>query len=232
MIAPMTAITTAIMTGATIAAADVLEREKCSSCHLLAPPAPEARTLEAYRERKGPDLFYAGSKYRADWLRRWLREPERIRPAGLDPSRHVETVDGQDQLEAEKLAAHPRIPARKIEAIVEALGKLDWGRELLPQTVPAAPAVPRMLAEMNFVKFKGCASCHRISPDSGGLSGPQLYGAADRLRPEFIASYIADPQAWDPVAPMPGYQLPEVEVGKLIHFLRLLDEERDDAATP
>jgi cytochrome c1 len=61
------------------------------------------------------------------------------------------------------------------------------------------------------------------------LSGPDLSDAFDRLRPEFLASFIAKPQAWDPVAPMPGYGLEPGEVGKLVAYLRLLSEEGHDA---
>ena len=119
----------------------------------------------------------------------------------------------------------------KADAVLAALVALDWGSQRLPESLPVAPPVPRMLAEMNFVKFKGCASCHRVAPDFGGVSGPQLYGATERLRPEFLASYISDPQAWDPVAPMPGYDLPDIEVAKLIRYLQLLSEERNNASS-
>lgn len=200
----------------------------CDNCHQLVPPAPEARNLQALAARKGPDLFYAGSKFRPEWLRVWLRNPQRIRPAGLHPDRNTRSVDGQDELDTSRLEPHPVVPAAKLEALVDALVALDWQSERLPDEVQLKP-VPAMLARMNFVKFKGCASCHRSCEDFGGASGPELYTAWKRLRPEFLWSYIADPQAWDPVAPMPGYALVPAEVGKLVDYLRQLSEE-DHAA--
>jgi len=206
---------------------DVLTAAGCDSCHRLTPPDAAGRSLAAWHARRGPDLFYAGSKYRGEWLRAWLQAPERIRPAGIDPARHTRTVDGEDRLDPSGLAPHPTVPAGDVDAVVEALLERDWGRERLPEEVSTTP-VPRPLAELNFVKFKGCVSCHRTSEDFGGVSGPELYTAWTRLRPEFLWSYVEDPQAWDPVAPMPGYELPPTEVGKLLEYLRLLSEERRD----
>lgn len=116
------------------------------------------------------------------------------------------------------------MPAARLEAMVDALVALDWQSERLPDAVQIR-SVPGMLARLNFVKFKGCGSCHRSSEDFGGISGPELYTAWTRLRPEFLWSYIADPQAWDPVASMPGYALVPAEVGKLVDYLRQLSEE-------
>lgn len=205
-----------------------LTRAECDSCHRLSPPSPEARNLQALAARKAPDLFYAGSKFRPEWLRVWLQDPQRIRPAGLDPAANAHTVDGHDQLDPARLKPHPAVPASEIEALVEALVALDWQSDRLPQEVQLTP-IPQMLAKLNFVKFKGCTACHRSSEDYGGVSGPELYTAWKRMRPEFLSSYIADPQVWDPVAPMPGYGLVPAEVGKLVHYLRLLSEERDGA---
>jgi mono/diheme cytochrome c family protein len=207
--------------------ANPLDTAQCGDCHRLSAPEAGARDVSDWEARKGPDLFYAGTKYRADWLRAWLSSPARIRPAGLHPERHVRTMDGADVLDERTLEPHPAVPPAQIDAIVEALGKLQWGADRVPETIKHV-AVPKPLAQLNFVKFKGCASCHRSSATFGGLSGPELYTAWTRIRPEFLWSYIADPQAWDPVAPMPGYGLPPVEVGKLVDYLRQLDEERSD----
>lgn len=206
-------------------AEDALTAAKCNDCHRLTPPAPEQRTVSNWYSRRGPDLFDAGSKYRPEWLRAWLQVPERIRPAGLNPAQHVQTIDGVDHLDASTLKPHPRVSAADADALVQALMGYTWGRELLPADVNLTP-MPRPLAELNFIKFKGCGSCHRTSEKFGGLTGPELYTAWPRLRPDYLWSYVANPQAWEPVAPMPGYDLPPTEVGKLLKYLRLLSEER------
>lgn len=202
----------------------ILDRSGCTACHRTAEPPSAERTVERHAERKGPDLFYAGSKYRSEWLAAWLADPRPIRPAGLDPAGQTRRSPDGDVL-ASTPAAHPRAERDRIGELVEALEALDWGHELLPATSPAPPTMPRMLAELNFTKFKGCGSCHRVTPDGPPLSGPDLFDAWARLRPEFLASFIAKPQAWDPVAPMPDYGLAPAEVGKLMAYLRLLSED-------
>lgn len=211
--------------------AAVLHELGCADCHAVAAPKPEERTLAAYATRKGPDLFYAGSKYRPEWLHRWLAHPIPIRPAGLHPADRTRTAADGDHLSAEALPAHPAVAPNRVDAVVSALVSLSWGRQLTAAATPTHAAVPRALAELNFVKFKGCGSCHRTSSASPPLSGPDLVDAFQRLRPEFLASVIATPQAWDPVAPMPGYGLEPVEVAKLVEYLRLVSEEDHAAQT-
>lgn len=202
----------------------VLRELECGNCHRLEPrPAKEA-TLAEYAARKAPDLFYAGSKYRPEWLRAWLASPTPIRPAGLHPAERTRSTPEGDVLVDEPAPAHPAVPKARLDDVVAALEKLDWGRDRLA-AAPKKAAIPRALAELNFVKFKGCGSCHRTSPSAPPASGPDVIDAYRRLRPEFLASYLADPQAWDPVAPMPGYGLAEADVAKLVEYLRLVAEE-------
>lgn len=205
-------------------AGPALDELGCGSCHQLTPPAAAERTVASYAARKGPDLFYAGSKLREDWLQRWLAAPTPIRPAGLHPAEHTRSSEANDVV-ASPPEAHPAVPADRLDAVVKELIALDWGRELLPKAPVARTPVPRALAEMNFTKFKGCGSCHRTSEDGAPLSGPDLFDAHERLREEFLVSFIGKPQAWDPVAPMPDYGLEAPEVGKLVEYLRLLGEE-------
>jgi cytochrome c2 len=80
------------------------------------------------------------------------------------------------------------------------------------------------LGQMNFSKFKGCDSCHRDSPDVGGISGPELYTAWERLQPAFISAYISDPTAWDPHTMMPRGSLAPEEVYKLANYLKAVAE--------
>ena len=201
----------------------VLVESGCASCHRLEAPDPTEVTVEALSERRAPDLFYAGVKYQPEWLRRWLAEPVRVRPAGMFPAANTTPGgEGDDVVDESNLTPHAPVAAESLDAVVAALGDLRWGAERLAQPPPDVPAVPPVLAKLNFEKFKGCGSCHRTAPHVGGVSGPELYDAYDRLQAPFLWSYLGDPQAWDPVAPMPDYGLQEGEVGKLIAYLATL----------
>ena len=47
----------------------------CAACHALVKPADAS--IDRLWTRKGPDLWYAGSKFNAEWLTSWLENPKR-----------------------------------------------------------------------------------------------------------------------------------------------------------
>ena len=81
------------------------------------------------------------------------------------------------------------------------------------------------MGQMNFGKFKGCDACHQDAPGEGGLSGPELYTAWQRLQPAFIASYMGNPVAWDPHTLMPKGDLNAASVKKIADYLKVIGEK-------
>jgi cytochrome c2 len=51
----------------------------CTDCHYTDGPAKE-KTIDDQLAKKGPELWYAGSKFQQEWLQAWLAKPEPIRP--------------------------------------------------------------------------------------------------------------------------------------------------------
>lgn len=207
---------------ATAAAEDILQSQ-CAGCHKLTGPAPT--TLKALWKRKGPDLFYAGVKYKADWVEQWLQKPTRIRPAGMFYADHIRNEGGADVVDEAMLVPHPSYSAEQARAATAALMQLKDKAELI---VPGAfKPGPMSLAsgEMLFDKFKGCLACHEIESGYGGLSGPEVYTAGRRLQEDYVVSFLRDPQAWDPKGYMPDRHLSDGDIQKLANYLRLLAEE-------
>ena len=58
------------------ASADVLADKNCGSCHRL-------KAEEIEKSFTGPDLHYSGNKFKPEWLKQFLINPEVIRPAGF-----------------------------------------------------------------------------------------------------------------------------------------------------
>jgi hypothetical protein len=193
----------------------ILLQERCAACHDLKGPA--AATLSALRTRKGPDMFYAGNKYRADWLAGWLEKPSRIRPAGMFYLDHIKPGPKRDVIDAATLKPHPALNAEDAATATKALMSLKANSGLLG-TKPFIPG-PSPMGEMSFDKFYGCMACHEIEPKFGGLSGPEVYTAGRRLTPEFMLSFIRDPQAWNPKGLMPNKHVPEANISKLVNFM-------------
>lgn len=215
-----------MLAGASIAgAADgaAILKGQCASCHNLTGPAPT--TLQGLWSRKGPDLFYAGLKYKAAWLETWLQKPVRIRPAGMFYADHVKAGADGDEIDGATLVAHPALDASEAEAVTAALMALKGKAELIAAGAYVPGAISRSSGEMLFDKFKGCLACHEIEPGYGGLSGPEVYTAAQRLQEDWLASYLRDPHAWDPRIFMPNKHINETDARKFIDYFRLLSEE-------
>ncbi|MGE0226051.1 MAG: hypothetical protein AB7F35_21600 [Acetobacteraceae bacterium] len=218
--------TAVMLVGSSIAGAEdggTILQGQCSACHNLTGPSPV--TLQQLWGRKGPDLFYAGNKYKAAWLEAWLQQPTRIRPAGMFYADHVKPGADGDEIDAATLTAHPALSAPEGKAVTAALMALKGN----PDLVTAGAYTPGNLSlssgEMLFDKFKGCLACHEIEPGYGGLSGPEVYTAAQRLQEDWLASFLRNPQAWDPKIFMPNKHLNDTDIRKFIDYFRLLSEE-------
>lgn len=199
----------------------------CASCHSLKGPAPQ--TLKELWARQGPDLFYAGNKYREEWLASWLQKPQRIRPAGEFYGDHIKRGAKRDEVDAATLSEHMTLSREDATAVAGALMQLKPKSDLIAKEKIDPGTIPGFMGEMVFDKFLGCSACHRYEEDTGGLSGPELYTAGKRLQPEFIASYIRSPQAWDPKIWMPNKHVSDANIQKLVHYLESLSEEQKDA---
>ncbi len=197
-------------------------KAQCVACHSITGPAPQ--TLKALWDRKGPDLFYAGNKYREEWLVEWLQRPTRIRPAGEFYGNHIKPGTKNDEVDAATLKDHVVLSKADAVAVAAELMKLKAHDELIAKEKIEPGTISKQMGEMAFDKFLGCIACHRIEPDYGGLSGPELYTAGKRLQPEFIASYIRSPQAWDPLIWMPNKHVTDANIQKLVHYLELLSK--------
>ncbi len=222
------AVTVALLPLAAVAADGMaLLQKDCTSCHNLKGPA--AQTLQELMDRKGPDLFYAGNKYRREWLVSWLQKPQRIRPAGEYYGKHIKPGVKSDEVDAATLEKHVALSKGDAEALADELMKLRPHDDLIAREKIEPGTIDKQMGEMNFDKFWGCMACHLIEPDFGGFSGPELYTAADRLQPEFIASFIRNPQAWQPKTWMPNKGVSEGAIQKFVRYFVVLNKESENA---
>jgi cytochrome c2 len=211
---------------ATVASAgggeDILQNQ-CRACHSLTGPSPTS--LQELWDRKGPDLFYAGHKYKAQWMEAWLQKPARIRPAGMFYVDHAKPGPKNDEIDASTLTPHPALSAVDAKAVAAALMQRKAKAELIKPGSYIPGTISRSSGEMLFDKFKGCLACHQIEPDYGGLSGPEVYTVAQRLQEDYLVSFLHDPHAWDPKIFMPNKHLNDTDVQKFVNYFHLLSEE-------
>lgn len=209
------------------ASAEGMLQKECAACHNIT--GPVAQTLKEAFAKKGPDLSYAGNKYRQEWIVSWLQKPTRIRPAGMYYGDHIKPGVKSDEIDPSTLTDHVALSKADAAAVASELMKLKPHDDLIAKEKIEPGSIIKQMGEMNFDKFWGCMACHLIEPEYGGLSGPEMYTAYKRLQPQFIASFIRNPQAWEPKTWMPNKQVSEGSIQKFVQYLELLSKESDHA---
>lgn len=192
-------------------------KSQCISCHAIA--KPDNVSLDRLWQRKGPDLYYAGSKFNKPWLEKWLQNPTRIRPAGELYTKHVKGGDKEDVVDESTLTPHVKLAKADAEAVAAALMTLTGPADLVSKGAFKGEKVGMAMGAMFFNKLRGCAACHMAKPGTGGSSGPELYTAGERLQADYIYSYIKNPQKIDPHIWMPTLGLAEPDLQRLTGYI-------------
>lgn len=173
------------------AGGDAIFKKNCASCHYTDGPAKE-KSIADQLAKKGPELWYAGSKFQKAWLTEWLQNPKPIRPMKYN------------SLTAKNAGDHPKSSAADAGALTEFLMGL---------TSPLVKAGvikpnPSVQGRAIFTKKMPCGGCHAYSvkgQSQGGLSGPSLEGSSKRLNPDWIYAYLANTKTFKPVRDMPDF---------------------------
>ncbi|MDX8392759.1 MAG: hypothetical protein R8K53_09405 [Mariprofundaceae bacterium] len=229
-----------VFAGAAEKGVDILSM-RCASCHDLKGPAPQ--TIHELWKRDAPDLFYAGNKFRREWLLEWLQKPVRIRPAGINYLRNINSTPPQSQKTKSgrkfdvlygkvlRPLQHETLNAADAKAVTDALMHMKPHYQLAAnEHFKPSKSVTLNGGEILIDKVYGCNSCHQIEPGYGGYTGAELYTAGKRLQPEFILSYIKRPKNWDPKIWMPNGNVKPVDLQKIANYLILLSKEDFNAS--
>lgn len=163
----------------------------CDSCHYAEGPARE-KTIDDQLAKKGPELWYAGSKFQSAWLEQWLQAPTPIRQVKYN------TMDEPNP------GDHPALAA------ADAGNVRDYLMSQTSDAVVAGKIKPKKnpKGRLIFRKKMPCNGCHQyVDRNSllGGKSGPSLVGAAERLNPDWVFAYLKDPTVFKPVRAMPVF---------------------------
>jgi mono/diheme cytochrome c family protein len=168
----------------------IFETKGCGGCHYTDGPAKE-KTIDDQLAKKGPELWYAGSKFQKDWLAAWLADPKPIRPLKFN------------SLTEENPGDHPKLDDADAAAVTDFLMSLTSDEVAAGKVKPKKNPKGRQI----FVKKMPCSGCHqytgRKKKVSGGRSGPSLVDAGVRLNPDWILAYLQKPKAFKPVKAMP-----------------------------
>ncbi|CAI2719308.1 c-type cytochrome [Nitrospina watsonii] len=196
----------------------LFEQKQCGACHRLSAEEPA-------ESHPAPDLFYAGDKYKKAWLVEFLQKPEPIRKAGhpRDPG----------FLKGEPEHKGPHVAVTKKEAqtlgaflMTQALDGLE------PLTLDLKPLArgERVRAKMLFERDHSCIACHEsynlARQPRGGVSGPSLLDAGNRLQTEWVYRWLKNPKRFVEKSRMPVYDLEETELKLMTRYV--LSHKKDE----
>ena len=163
----------------------------CNGCHYTQGPATE-KTIDDQLAKKGPELWYAGSKFQQAWLQEWLQDPKPIRPLKYN------------SLTEDNAGDHPKLAGEDAGAVTEFLMSLTSDKVEAGVIKPKKNPKGRLI----FVKKMPCSGCHQFPSKKkfkGGRSAPSLVGAGKRLNPDWIYAYLKETKTFKPVRMMPVF---------------------------
>ena len=175
-----------------------IERKGCRDCHRFF--SKETQPV------RGPDLFYAGDKFREHWLKEFLQSPTVIRKVGYItdpgfPSGKPEVGQPHSVLTEEESA--------RVSTFLMTLHLPDFETGKVDD-VPLSKGV-RAQAKMLFERNFGCIACHEalnlVGKVRGGVSGPTLVNSGLRLKSDWIFHWLKTPEKFLSKGRMPVFDM-------------------------
>lgn len=166
----------------------IVGKYQCTTCHTI---ADKGGTV-------GPILNQIANRRTEDWLRRWLKDPNEVKPGT-------------------KMPKFPFTP----EEYEQAIGHLTtMKRDLDVGSILARPLAPEQKGKALFEEYD-CYACHRVGAE-GRFTGPDLTWLGRRKTQDWERIWLKDPDAWKPGTFMPNFQLQPEAIGALTSYLESL----------
>jgi mono/diheme cytochrome c family protein len=175
--------------------AQVYERYKCADCH----------KFNGFGGDLAPELTYEGSRAQRQWIVSFLKSPQTLRPTLIFRMPQFNMTDREAAVLADYLSMVMQSP------------EVRPGSLNVKDLTPAQAAMGKQLYE---VKYQ-CQSCHTIG-SAGGYVGPNLNNAGNWLKPEWVAAWLANPQALVPGTIEPQRSMTPEEIKAITAYLMTL----------
>ena len=194
--------------------AEILQNKDCGSCH---------RLENTDKVSTGPDLHYAGNKFQPEWLKQFLQNPEVIRPAGV--------ITDPGFLQGSRKNPHPSFSEKDASALADSLMALKIsGPTLEPVAIEPLSKGRRAKIKYQFERTFSCISCHQslnlAGKVRGGISGPSLVNAGNRLQADWVANWLNTPEAYTEKSRMPRYKMDVSTRTEFSQFLMTLKKDQ------
>jgi cytochrome c551/c552 len=186
----------------------LVKEKQCGTCH---------RFSKNEAEKPAPDLFFAGDKFQKKWLGNFLKQPETIRLAGhtRDPGFLKGTPQYTDP--------HPALNPKEAQQMTDHLMSLKILKDVSPLELPTLSKGTRVRVKILFERDYSCIACHQsynlTRQPRGGVSGPSLIDAGNRLRPEWVYQWLKNPKQFTTRGRMPLYTFDEETLRKMTQYI-------------
>ncbi|NIR50612.1 cytochrome c [candidate division KSB1 bacterium] len=164
---------------------EIVQTYQCTSCHTI---AERGGTV-------GPRLNQIGNRRREEWLKRWLSDPQQVKPGTKMP----------------KFDFSPE----QLDMAVGYLTKMKKELETEQILAKDVPVVDK--GDLLFEDYD-CLACHRIG-STGRFVGPDLTWVGIRKTEAWEQVWLADPPAFKPDTFMPNFHIPEKGIEALAAYL-------------
>ena len=164
---------------------DVVQTYQCVTCHTVAEGGGTV----------GPNLNLVGLRRSESWLRKWLSDPQKVKPGTRMPTFEF--------------------TPEQLEQAVGHLTKMK--RELNTDEILAKGGTAVEKGKLLFADYD-CSACHRIGSE-GRFVGPDLTFLGVRKTVEWERTWLADPEAFKAGTFMPNFHIPEEGVNALAAFV-------------
>lgn len=191
--------------------ASLIKEKNCSACHRLS---------KMENEKKGPDLFYAGNKFQASWVNKYLQNPVTLRSAG--------TINNPGFLKGESAIKHPVLNNEEAVKITQELMAMTL-TGLSDESGSPLTKGQKAKTKYEFERTFSCISCHQslnlAGKPRGGISGPSLVDAGNRLQANWVANWLKNPKLFSDKSRMPIYKMDDETRLRFTQFIMTLKNE-------
>jgi cytochrome c2 len=179
---------------------NLIQRYNCQGCHLIEGRGHAIKDLIQDPAMLPPNLAAEGARVQSDWLFKYLHDPSRVK---MRPwlSARMPTFGFTDE---------------QANAVIAYFASREQRQPFL-SPFPGAEARDLAVGGVVFNLFQ-CAKCHPAGAEAAKATGvspdlaPSLLLAHDRLRHDWVPSWVKDPQKWVPGTRMPS-NFPESSPG-------------------
>jgi mono/diheme cytochrome c family protein len=175
---------------------EIFKAKKCGECHSVTKSIP--KSFQDKLKKKGPDLWYAGSKYQKEWLEKFLSKPTLVRQLKYN------SIEEKNNLK------HVALSPADAKAVTDYLSTLKSKDVAQGVITKASKGIKGKLLFTGKSKSKAvCFGCHQIKTragkETGGFSGPSLINVGERLQGDWVYAYLKDRAVFDPFVRMPNF---------------------------